>query len=206
MARVITQAGLAMVAEFEGLSLTAYRDVAGVWTIGYGHTPAAPGEQITRDEANRLLSEDLAGFAAVVDGATRDVPTTDGQFDAMVSLAFNVGSGAFRGSTVLRKHRESDFSGAGDAFLLFDKAHVDGELRVVGGLLRRRETERALYLSDASVAIVPVPSPPVASSRSGDAEAFVRAFQDDRGLVVDGDPGPQTWGALDAMRAQRALS
>jgi lysozyme len=68
------------------------------------------------------------------------------QFDAMVSLAFNIGSRAFRSSTVLRQHRAGNYLAAA-AFLLWDKDHQDGQLVVVPGLLRRRQIERAYYLN-----------------------------------------------------------
>ena len=79
--------------------------------------------------------------------STDDVPTGENQFAAMVSLCFNIGSGNFKTSSVLRRHREGDDAAAADAFLLWDKAHVDGELVELDGLLRRREAERTLYLT-----------------------------------------------------------
>jgi lysozyme len=65
----------------------------------------------------------------------------------MVSLAFNIGSRAFRSSTVLRQHRAGNYAAAADAFLMWDKDHQDGQLVVVPGLLGRRRMERAYYLN-----------------------------------------------------------
>lgn len=165
--RHVNDAALKLIQRDEGLRLDAYRDVAGVWTIGYGHTPAYPGQRITEAEAVELLRDDLAHAEAAVQAATHDVPTTDGQFSAMVSLAFNIGTGAFRQSTVLRKHRDRDYVGAAAAFLFWDKAHVGGRLVIMPGLERRRREERALYLSDClkpqpalhPVAAEPAPKP-----------------------------------------------
>jgi lysozyme len=187
MTREITDAALQMIAADEGLRLTAYRDVAGVWTIGYGHTPASPGETVSQAQALALLRADVEHAADAVYGATHDVPTGDEQFSAMVSFAFNVGVGAFRRSSLLRLHRAGNFATAGDAFMLLDKAHVDGELVIVPGLLRRRGQERAMYLSQgaavdknpvASGSVAqgaPQPEPTVAPARQpdpdGDAEA-----------------------------------
>ena len=75
-----------------------------------------------------------------------DVKTVSRQFDAMVSLCFNIGVGAFRSSTVLRQHRAGNYAAAGDAFLMWDKDHQDGVLVEVPGLLKRRQIERAFYL------------------------------------------------------------
>lgn len=145
--RQITAAALDLIKRDEGLRLAAYRDVAGIWTVGYGHTPAFPGEIVTEAQATALLVGDVQHAADAVDAVTHDVPTTDSQFSAMVSLAFNIGTGAFKTSTLLRKHRARDYTGAADAFLLWDKAHVNGVLVVVAELLRRRGEERAMYRS-----------------------------------------------------------
>ena len=124
------------------LRLNAYRDIAGSWTIGYGHLSGVqPGMTITQEEAIEILKADLADTEALVDALTSDVPTDDNQFAAMVSLCFNIGSGNFRSSAVLRLHRAGNPAAAADAFLLWDKARVDGELQEVEGLKRRRERE-----------------------------------------------------------------
>ncbi len=147
MARQINEAGLDLVKRNEGLRLTSYQDVAGIWTIGYGHTPAQPDTTITEEQATSLLIGDLGLAEGTVDAATADVATGDNQFAAMVSLAFNIGGNAYRSSTVLRLHRAGDYAGAADAFLMWDKSRVGGQLTTVPGLLRRRQEERTLYLA-----------------------------------------------------------
>lgn len=166
MTRRISDAGLALVKKDEGLRLAAYQDVASVWTIGYGHTPARPGQKITEADAEDLLRHDIARFERAVDAVTQDVPTTEEQFSAMVSLAFNIGIGAFKGSSVLKKHRAKDYSGAAAAFLLWDKGHVEGQLEVIPGLLRRRNEERRMYLGDAAPRPQPAPAPAAPASRN----------------------------------------
>lgn len=150
MSRTINDAGLEIVKRNEGLKLAAYRDIAGIWTIGYGHTPARPGQVISTGDATALLRADLAHAEAAVDGATHDVATSDNEFSAFVSFTFNVGAGAFRSSTALRQHRAGDKKAAADALLSWSKAHVNGLLVIVPGLLRRRSEERALYLSPSA--------------------------------------------------------
>jgi lysozyme len=130
------------------LVLSAYQDVAGIWTIGYGHIAGVqPGMTITQDQANQFLMQDLAAIEGEIDGRTSQVPTSDNQFAAMVSLGFNIGWGNFQTSSVLRFHLAQNTSQAADSFLLWDKAHVDGQLVVVQGLLTRRQSERTLYLA-----------------------------------------------------------
>lgn len=147
--RAINDLGLALIKQFESCSLTSYRDVAGIWTIGWGHCSASPEETITEAEADSLLQSDLLHTEAAVNALTADVATDDNQFAAMVSLAFNIGIAGFHGSTVLRLHRGGDYEGAGQAFLMWDKAHEDGHLVTVPGLLNRRQAERALYAMES---------------------------------------------------------
>jgi lysozyme len=148
MARQINSAGLNLIATSEGLRLDAYQDVAGIWTIGYGHIRGVrPGMTITANQAMAFLREDLGQAETAVDTATSSVTTDDNQFAAMVSLCFNIGWGNFRTSSVLRQHLARNPAAAADAFLMWDKAHVNGELQVVQGLRNRRERERDLYLA-----------------------------------------------------------
>ena len=148
MLRTINQAGLNLIESFEGLRLAAYQDVAGIWTIGYGHIRGVrPGMTITKEQAILFLQQDLSDAETSVDSLTASVPTTNNQYAAMVSLCFNIGTGNFRTSSVLRFHLARDYTSAADKFLLWDKATEDGHLVEVPGLLRRREAERDLYLT-----------------------------------------------------------
>lgn len=147
--RHINEAGIAIIKRFEGLRLRAYRCPAGVWTIGYGSTGqhVKPGLAISETQADGLLRYDINRFERAVERAIYDVPTTDNQFSAMLSLAFNIGEGRFLTSSVLRLHRAGRYRLAAGAFLLFVKARQRGALRTLPGLVRRRNAERQLYLT-----------------------------------------------------------
>lgn len=129
---------------FEGLRLDAYQDSGGVWTIGYGHTgrDVTPGLRITREEAEELLAQDLAWAQQVVASTVR-VPLTGGQDAALTSLIYNIGAGAWQKSTALRRLNVGDYAGAADALTWWNKAGG----KVVGGLVRRREAERAMFMA-----------------------------------------------------------
>jgi lysozyme len=149
----IGDAGLAFIKRAESLRLDAYLDSGGVWTIGYGSTLGVhKGMVITPGDAERLLFADIErlDINPFLDG----VPTTQNQFDAMQSLAFNIGLGdpfhkpkpisGFRTSSVLKFHKVGKRNRAADSFLLWDRDNG----REVRGLLNRREAERELYLRD----------------------------------------------------------
>jgi lysozyme len=140
--RKINDAGIDLIREFEGLRLEAYRCPAGVLTIGYGHTRTArPGQRIRLDQALDLLRQDLQTFEEGVEAALSGAPTTDNQFAAMVSLAFNIGVKNFRGSSVLRFHVQGLHDPAANAFGRWIRAGG----KVLAGLVRRRKAEAALY-------------------------------------------------------------
>jgi lysozyme len=141
--RKINEAGLDLIKSFEGLRLHAYLDGGGVPTIGYGHIKGVRMGQIISDEqATEFLREDLHEAETGVD---KRVPTdiSENQFAACVSLAFNIGIGAFGGSTLVRRLSAGDERGAADQFLKWNKDNG----KVVAGLTRRRQAERALFLT-----------------------------------------------------------
>jgi lysozyme len=162
----------ALVEVFEGLRLVAYRDSVGVLTIGYGHTSAAgapavrAGLTITEDEADQILARDLGRVEATV-FACLHVPVLPRQFDAMVSLAFNVGCGAFKSSSLLRTFNARNDAEAAAAFLEWDRAGG----RVIAGLMRRRAAERSWFLQGSVVVAKAVdganPGPPEAPAPTG---------------------------------------
>lgn len=144
----ISNKGIALIKQFEGLDLKAYQDSVGVWTIGYGWTqpvdgkPVKAGMVIDLATAERLLKTGLVGYENDVLKLVR-VKLTQGQFDALVSFAYNLGLRALSTSTLLKKLNAGDYKGATDEFLRWNKAGG----KVLNGLTRRREAERALFLS-----------------------------------------------------------
>lgn len=133
---------------FEAMRAIAYSDQVGIPTAGWGHTgpEVIIGNVYPLELCRRWLAADSALAAHNVDMATRAGPTSQAEFDAMFSLTFNIGVGGFRGSSVLRLHRLGLKSQAADAFLLWDKDHIDGKLVESVGLLARRNAERLIYL------------------------------------------------------------
>lgn len=138
MTMTYSKSGLELTESFEGCCLAAYTDVAGVWTIGYGHTGSDvyDGLTITQSEAEGLLLHDIQHSVNCVNNAVTET-ITQSEFDALVDFVFNVGCGAFLRSTMLRLINQGDFSESADQFQLWD--HAGG--KVVAGLFRRRQAE-----------------------------------------------------------------
>lgn len=140
----ISQKGLDILKEFEGLRLEAYRCSAGVWTIGYGWTQNVKrGDVWTREKAEHMLLEGVKPYEKAVQEAVGDAKTSQNQYDAMVSLCYNIGPGNFKKSSVARLHREGKYAQAAAAFMMW----VKGGGKIIGGLIKRRNKEKALYLS-----------------------------------------------------------
>jgi len=146
----ISQRGIDLIHSFESLRLTAYRDPGPTGlpiTNGWGTTrgedggPIKLGEVWAREKADRLFARDLARFEKAVNDLLGSAPTTQGQYDAMVSFAYNVGEGNLKSSTLLRKHKAGDHAGAAAEFPKWNKAGG----KVLAGLTRRRAAEATLY-------------------------------------------------------------
>lgn len=141
----VSDAGRKLIEAREGIKLKAYQDSVGVWTIGVGHTSAAGppkvsrGLTITSKQADDILKADLSKVEHEIATHVR-VSLAQNEFDALASLVFNIGSGHFESSTVLRLLNTDDKKGAADAFLMWRNA---------GGkpiLLHRRQDERDQFL------------------------------------------------------------
>lgn len=136
-----SQKGLDLIKSFEGLRLSAYKDVVGVVTIGYGTTSGVKmGDTITKERAEELLREDVKRFEGYVDRLVK-VPLTQGMFDALVSFTYNLGPGALEKSTLLDQLNRGDYDGAAEQFGRWVKAGG----KTLAGLVRRRAAERALF-------------------------------------------------------------
>ena len=137
----ISEKGLALIRQFEGLRLSAYRCPAGIPTIGYGSTAGVKlGQAITAERAEQLLREDVRQFEAAVSRLVK-VPLTQGLFDALTSFAFNLGAKALEKSTLLRLLNAGDYSGAAAQF----ERWVYASGKKLAGLVKRRAAERALF-------------------------------------------------------------
>lgn len=147
MSKSISKTGIDLISSFEGIRLNAYDDGVGVWTIGIGTTvypngvKVKKGDKCTLEQAKEYFAQDLKRFESSVNNLVK-VPLTQNQFDALVSLTYNIGQTAFSNSTLLKKLNAKDYVGAADQFLRWNK----GGGKVMKGLVRRREAERALFL------------------------------------------------------------
>jgi len=142
----IPLAAVELIADAEGLRLKAYRCPAGVLTCGWGETAGVTSHTVwTKEEADRRLCGSIDEYASQVKSLCTDEPT-EYELGAMVSLAYNIGVGAFAKSAVLKAHNRNDPQSASRAFGLWNKARVNGVLQPLAGLTARRAAESALYL------------------------------------------------------------
>jgi lysozyme len=149
-----------LVKHHEGVRTKPYRCPALLWTVGCGHVidpthaavkyeerkslpiPAGWDRSLTMDEVDAILAQDLARFER---GVARLCPASinnQGQFDALVSLSFNIGLGNVQRSSIRMRYNRGDIEGAADAFLMWTKAAG----KVLPGLVKRRNDERAMFL------------------------------------------------------------
>jgi lysozyme len=121
----LSDAGVAVLRDREGCKLTAYQDSVGVWTIGVGHTAAAgepipaPGMTITQEEADAIFDEDLDAYEATVNEVVT-AEMAQNEYDAFVSICFNIGQGGFAESTFVARFNAGDKEGCARAILWWD--------------------------------------------------------------------------------------
>ncbi|MGL6034947.1 MAG: lysozyme [Acinetobacter johnsonii] len=140
----ISTNGIDLICSFEGLRLKAYDDGVGVWTIGYGTTvingtKVKKGDTCTVEQAKSYMAQDLKKFESAVNQVK--VPLNQNQYDALVSLAYNIGVSAFLNSTLLKKLNAKDYKGAAEQFDRWNRAGG----KVMRGLTNRRAKERKLF-------------------------------------------------------------
>ncbi|MDH1725063.1 lysozyme [Acinetobacter johnsonii] len=144
----ISPSGIDLICNFEGLRLKAYDDGVGVWTIGFGTTKypngirVKKGDACTLDQAKAYMQNDLKSFEQTVNNTVK-VPLNQNQFDALVSLAYNIGTNAFSKSTLVKKLNANDIRGAADQFDVW----VNAGGKRMQGLVNRRAREKALFIS-----------------------------------------------------------
>ena len=145
---VVSLFGVDIICGFEGKRLAAYDDGVGVWTIGFGTTvypngiKVKKGDTCTEAQAKAFMAHDLKKFEAAVNNAVT-VPLSQNQFDALVSLAYNIGTNAFSKSTLVKKLNANDNRAAADQFDVW----VNAGGKRMQGLVNRRAKEKALFLS-----------------------------------------------------------
>ncbi|MFP6840629.1 MAG: lysozyme [Acinetobacter sp.] len=143
----ISPSGIDLICSFEGKRLTAYDDGVGVWTIGFGTTvypngiKVKKGDTCTEEQAKAYMAHDLKKFESAVNKAVT-VQLNQNQFDALVSLAYNIGTNAFSKSTLVKKLNANDIRGAADQFDVW----VNAGGKRMQGLVNRRAKEKALFL------------------------------------------------------------
>ena len=157
----VSAAAIQMIKHHEGVRTRPYQCPALIWSVGVGHVidpshtavkyeerkslpiPAGWDRTLTMDEVDAILAQDLARFER---GVARLCPAAlgnQGQFDALVSFAFNVGLGNLQRSSIRMRYNRGDIEGAADAFLMWTKAAG----KVLPGLVKRRNDERSMFLS-----------------------------------------------------------
>lgn len=143
----VSPSGVDLICNFEGLRLKAYDDGVGVWTIGYGTTKypngirVKKGDTCTLEQAKAYMQNDLKAFEQTVNSAIK-VPLNQNQFDALVSLAYNIGATAFKKSTLVKRLNEGNYKAAANQFNVW----VNAGGKRMQGLVNRRAAERTLFL------------------------------------------------------------
>lgn len=157
----VSKNALLMIRHHEGVRVKPYQCPAKLWTIGVGHVidpnhgklkiedrvglpcPAGWNRTFTMEEVDAILAKDLERFERGVLKYCPDAGSRQSWLDALVSFSFNLGLGTLQRSTLRQKHNRGDYQGAADEFLKYTKAGG----KVLKGLVKRRNDERALYLS-----------------------------------------------------------
>ena len=143
----VSNLGVDLICGFEGKRLVAYDDGVGVWTIGFGTTiypngiKVKKGDTCTEAQAKSYMAHDLKKFEQAVNGAVT-IPLNQNQFDVLVSLAYNIGTNAFKNSTLVKKLNAGDYRGAADQFDVW----VNAGGKRMQGLVNRRAKEKEVFL------------------------------------------------------------
>lgn len=131
----------------EGCRLNAYKCPAGIWTIGYGHTAGVTaGDTWTQDQADRALEQDIETYRKAVLIACPSLEHYPNRLAACISLAYNIGTGAFASSSVARYIRRGEYRAAADAFGMW----IYAGKQILPGLVTRRQREKEVFLRDGT--------------------------------------------------------
>lgn len=190
--RKISKEGIALIKQWEGLRLHAYKDSIGVWTIGYGHTSTAgkpfvhKGMTITEKQAEDLLRQDLRQFENTVEKNVK-VSLTNAQFAALVSFCYNVGTAAFCQSTLLKKLNNGEYEAVPAELQKWTKA---GGKRL-HGLVHRRAAESGLWAKGAYVSSnyqTVETKEPIGFLKAEALTPIIGSFSGLGGLLADNEP------------------
>jgi lysozyme len=146
----LSQHGLTLLQESEGLRLIAYQDIAGVWTIGYGTTRYPDGSQVqegdtcTKEQAEYWLLNDAAWANRAINEMV-SAEINQKMHDALCAFVYNIGETAFHKSSLLRQLNQCNYKQASLEFDKWNKARVNGVLTISKGLAARRDREQALF-------------------------------------------------------------
>jgi len=139
----ISENGIKLIKQCEGLRLEAYKCPGGVWTIGFGHTKNVhAGDIITKEQAEELLKKDVKSAEYYVNKEVKH-ELNQNQYDALVSFVFNIGSVKFRCSTLLMRLNNGNYKAAAEQF----ENWVYSKGKKLDGLIKRRKAEKMLFLS-----------------------------------------------------------
>ncbi len=136
--------GINLIKRFEGLRLEAYKCSAGVWTIGYGYTLGVKqGDRITQEQAEQYLIDYIRNAEKQLNELIK-VEVSQNQYDALMSLFYNIGYAQFASSTCLKRLNNKDYKGAAEALVWWNKAGG----KILQGLVNRRDAEKELFLQN----------------------------------------------------------
>lgn len=146
---IASQNAYAIIKHYESIRLDSYLDPKGIATIGWGHTgrDVEHPTTVSREEAIRLLAEDVHFVEHQLNRMLIREPIAQNQFDAIVSWAFNIGCGRAGKSTLVRLFNLGDDKGAANEFLRWNSCKINGQTVRLKGLTNRRNTERQLFTS-----------------------------------------------------------
>jgi len=193
---MIIKEALDIIKNAEGLKLKAYKDPAGIWTIGYGHIRnVKQGDVCTEEQADKWLREDIGEAVRAVDVLV-NVPLTQQQYGALVSFTFNLGYGTLKNSSLLTALNKFDYKTASEKFLLYNKAGG----KVLPGLVLRRKAERELFDTDPNEYTLIQYATSAKNVRDIESVKRLQEFLKSNGTYtgkIDGIPGRMTSDAME---------
>ena len=202
-------AGLQLIKSFEGFRESATQLPAGRWTIGYGHVRTArEGLTISEKDAEDLLVYDLKPAEDAI-ASMVFAPLLQNQFDALVSLVFNITVAQFRDSDILRHLNSGDQLAAANGFDVWRRARLNGRVIVVDALVRRRAAEKSMFLdhpSGPTAAPSPIVRPEMDVSDAGVEHTRPHANDEDDKLVSPVSWAPGSAPSVDIAEAVRRLA